>query len=125
MKKEIPVFFLGTAIGMCPKDKLFRHYIHMELQLREFDRCRILYEKFLEYGPQNCSTWVHFAELESLLGDYERTRAIYELALEQPHLDMPEMLWKAYIDFENDQEEFDNAKILLERFSGERERERV
>lgn len=35
----------GAAIGKCPKDKLFREYIELELQLREFDRCRKLYEK--------------------------------------------------------------------------------
>jgi len=27
----------------CPKDKLFRGYIELELQLQEFDRCRKLY----------------------------------------------------------------------------------
>ena len=49
---------LGTAIGKCPKDKLFRGYIDLELQLREFDRCRILYEKFLQFNPENCTTWM-------------------------------------------------------------------
>jgi crooked neck len=29
---------LGTAIGKCPKKKLFREYIEIELQMREFDR---------------------------------------------------------------------------------------
>ncbi len=91
---------LGTAIGMCPRDKLFRGYIELEIQLREFDRCRILYEKFLQFGPENCITWMKFAELESLLGDVERARAIFELAVNQPRLDMPELLWKSYIDFE-------------------------
>ena len=38
---------LGTAIGLCPKEKLFKEYITMELQLREFDRCRQLYQKYL------------------------------------------------------------------------------
>jgi hypothetical protein len=27
-------------------------------------------------------------------------RALYELAIAQPLLDMPELLWKGYIDFE-------------------------
>ncbi len=27
-------------------------------------------------------------------------RSLYELAIDQPVLDMPEVLWKAYIDFE-------------------------
>ena len=100
------------AIGMCPKDKLFRGYIDLEIQLREFDNCRRLYEKFLEFGPDNCTTWIKFAELESILGDIERARAVYELAIEQPRLDMPELLWKAFIDFEIEQQEYDRARRL-------------
>ncbi|CAF5146781.1 unnamed protein product, partial [Rotaria magnacalcarata] len=102
----------GAAIGMCPKDKLFRGYIDLEIQLREFDNCRRLYEKFLEFGPDNCTTWIKFAELESILGDIDRARAIYELAIEQPRLDMPELLWKAFIDFEIEQQEYDRARRL-------------
>lgn len=49
---------LGMALGICPRDKLFRGYIDLEIQLREFDRCRILYEKFLQFGPENCTTWM-------------------------------------------------------------------
>eukprot|EP00094_Tigriopus_californicus_P008530 TCALIF_08221-PA protein Name:"Similar to crn Protein crooked neck (Drosophila melanogaster)" AED:0.25 eAED:0.25 QI:58/0.5/0.2/0.8/0.75/0.6/5/0/718 len=103
---------MGTALGKCPKAKLFRGYIDLEIQLREFERCRTLYEKFLLFDPENCSAWMKFAELEALLGDVERARGIYELAVNQPRLDMPELLWKAYIDFENDQEEFDKARQL-------------
>lgn len=106
---------LGYAIGTCPRDKLFRGYIDLEIQLREFDRCRILYQKFLEFGPENCTTWMKFCELETLLGDYARARSIYELAINQPRLDMPELLWKAYIDFEIAQDETDNARQLYER----------
>ena len=80
------------SIGKCPKDKLFRAYIEMELELREFDRCRMLYERFLEYGPDNCTSWCRYAELESLLGDLERARGIYEIAIAQPRLDMPEVI---------------------------------
>lgn len=50
--------FQGTAVGKCPKNKLYRGYIELELQLREFERCRILYEKFLEFGPENCTSWI-------------------------------------------------------------------
>lgn len=103
---------LGTAIGKCPKPKLFKGYIELELQLREFDRCRKLYEKFLEFNPANSNTWIKYAELESILGDADRARAIFELAINQQLVDMPEMLWKAYIDFELEQEEYDNARQL-------------
>lgn len=56
-----------------------------------------------------------FAELETLLGDVDRARAIYELAVSQPRLDMPELLWKSYIDFEISQDEIENARQLFER----------
>ena len=44
---------LGSSLGKCPKAKLFRGYIDLEIQLREFSRCRTLYEKFLEFNPEN------------------------------------------------------------------------
>jgi hypothetical protein len=56
-----------------------------------------------------------FAELETLLGDTDRARAIYELAVNQPRLDMPELLWKAYIDFEVGLSETEKARALYER----------
>lgn len=81
----------GMAVGKCPKNKLLKGYIELELQLREFDRCRKLYEKYLEFSPENCTTWIKFAELETILGDTDRARAIFELAIGQPRLDMPEV----------------------------------
>ena len=72
---------LGSALGKCPKSKIFRGYIDLEIQLREFQRCRTLYEKFLEFNSENVQTWMKFAELETLLGDSERARALYELAI--------------------------------------------
>lgn len=79
------------GIGKCPKNKLLKGYIELELQLREFDRCRKLYEKYLEFSPENCTTWIKFAELETILGDTDRARGIFELAIGQPRLDMPEV----------------------------------
>lgn len=105
---------LGTAIGKCPKPKLFKAYIELELQLREFDRCRKLYEKYLEFSPANSSAWIKYSELETILGDTDRARAIFELAVNQPLMDMPELLWKSFIDFETEQEEFENCRRLFE-----------
>ena len=45
----------------------------------------------------------------------QRCRAIYELAVSQSALDMPEMLWKNYIDFEIDEGEGEKARALYER----------
>jgi crooked neck len=106
---------LGQAIGMCPKDKLFKGYIALELKLFEFERCRTLYEKQISFSPSNSSAWIKFAELERGLDDTDRARAIFELAVAQPELDMPELLWKAYIDFEEEEAEFDRTRGLYER----------
>jgi len=56
-----------------------------------------------------------FAEMEAILGDTERARGIMELAISQPRLEMPEVLWKAYIDFEMEQEEFGRTRHLYQR----------
>ena len=116
---------LGQAIGKCPKAKLFRGYIDLEVHMREFQRCRLLYEKFLFFDPENCTAWMKFAELETLLGDVDRARSIYELAVEQPRLDMPEILWKAYIDFECELEETDKARDLYRRLLGKTQHVKV
>ncbi|KAL6911157.1 TPR-like protein [Trichoderma evansii] len=106
---------LGRAIGMCPKDKIFNGYVDLERKLFEFVRCRTLYEKHVQYNPTNCQTWIKFAELERGLDDLDRARAIFELAVSQPQLDMPELLWKAYIDFEEEEGEYKRTRELYER----------
>ena len=106
---------LGQALGRCPKDKLYKVYIELEQKLFEFERCRKLYEKRVEWDPANCQAWIKFAELEHALDDLARVRAIFELAIEQPQLDMPELLWKAYIDFEEEEGEYDRTRALYER----------
>jgi len=84
-------------------------------QLREFDRVRTIYEKYIEWDPTNSSAWIKFAELESQLEDFSRTRGIFELGISQPSLSMPELLWKAYIDFETEEGEREKARSLYER----------
>ncbi|KAG8382152.1 hypothetical protein BUALT_Bualt05G0046900 [Buddleja alternifolia] len=91
---------LGSAIGMAPKDKIFKKYIEIELQLGNIERCRKLYEKYLEWSPENCYAWSKYAELERSLAETERARALFELAIDQPALDMPELLWKLCAKFE-------------------------
>eukprot|EP00271_Cylindrocystis_brebissonii_P015645 TRINITY_DN385_c0_g6_i1.p1 TRINITY_DN385_c0_g6~~TRINITY_DN385_c0_g6_i1.p1 ORF type:complete len:750 (+),score=202.63 TRINITY_DN385_c0_g6_i1:187-2436(+) len=106
---------LGQAIGMAPKDKIFKMYIDMEMQLGNIERCRTLYEKYLAWAPANCYAWSKYAELERSLAETARGRAIFELAISQPLLDMPEQLWKAFIDFEISEGEHDRTRQLYER----------
>lgn len=106
---------MGAAIGASPKPKSFKAYIELELRLLDFERCRKLYQKFLEFDPADSTVWIKFAQLETELRDVERARALYELAVQQPELEMPELVWKAYIQFEEDEDEYDNARKLYER----------
>jgi len=105
----------GNAIGIAPKRKIFESYIDLELQLANISRCRTIYERWLEWNPSDCHAWVKFAQLEKTLGEFERCRAIFELAISQSLLDMPELLWKAYIDYEIEQEEYEKARSLYQR----------
>ncbi|XP_042451395.1 crooked neck-like protein 1 [Zingiber officinale] len=105
---------LGNAIGMAPSDKIFKSYIEIELHLGNVNRCRILYEKYLEWAPANCYAWLKYTEFERTLNETERARALFELAIAQPALDMPELLWKAYIDFEIPTE-FEKTRQLYDR----------
>ena len=105
----------GKAIGLCGKEQIFTEYIGLELSLGEVDRCRLLYSNYLKAMPYNCKAWSTYAELEKSVGETDRCRAIFELAISQQALDMPEMLWKGYIDFEIDEGESANARKLYER----------
>ncbi|KAJ8673322.1 hypothetical protein QAD02_004584 [Eretmocerus hayati] len=106
---------LGNALGVCPKRKLYQGYIDIEIQLREFDRCRILYEKFLEFCPQDCTTWVKFAEFEAFLGETKRAEAVYELGISHHRVDMPEVVWKSYLDYLTSEQETEKVRNLYER----------
>ena len=100
---------------MSPKDKLFKGYINLEFKLLEFVRCRTLHQKHIEWNAANSSAWVEFARFEAALDDQERARAIFELAVTQPELDMPELVWRKYIDFEESEGEIGRARAIFER----------
>jgi tetratricopeptide (TPR) repeat protein len=95
--------------------QIFRTYIAIELTLAEVDRCRLLYEKYLEWAPSSCYAWTKYAELEKTLNEFDRARAVFELAIAQAVLDTPELLWKAYIDFEIAEGEYQRTRDLYER----------
>ena len=59
--------------------------------------------------------WSKFAGLEASLGETARARALLELAVAQPALDAPELLWKHYIDFEISRQRRRRARALYER----------
>lgn len=69
----------------------------------------------MQHDSSNASAWIKWTELEAILQDNERARAIFELAVNQPAMDMPELIWKAWIDFEYSEEEYDRTRELYER----------
>ena len=93
---------------------MFKAYVELELQLGNIDRCRKIYEKFIECQPENTNAWVKYAELERSLDERERCRAIFDIAINQ-NLDMPEIVWKAYINVEMSFEEYDKVRQLYAR----------
>lgn len=106
---------LGQGIGLSGKPKIYKGYILLEKDLKEFDRCRILYEKYIENYPEMPQSWIEFAQMEQTLGDIDRARAIFEMAIEEPEMEMPEIVWKKYIEFETEEEEYALARGLYER----------
>jgi crooked neck len=108
---------LGTAIGKVPRNKLFRHYIELEVQLGQLDRVRRLYEKWLQYNATNTQVWLKYCALEVSLEEFDRARYLYNICIQQPLLDMPEVAWKAFIDFEVSQKQFVRARKLYEKLS--------
>lgn len=109
--------FFGQAIGKSGggKPSVYKRYIELETQLGEIDRCRKIYEKWVESMPLCCDAWVRFATLEQGVGEAARARAIYELTLKQEDIDTPSLLWKAYIDFEIAEKEGEKVRALYER----------
>ena len=108
--------WLGQAIGYCQnKQRIFVEYIRLELALGEMDRCRKLYDKYVQSMPQACTAWTQYAALEESIGEIDRCRALLELAVAQTTLDQPEVVWKAYIDFELRQGESTKARGLYQR----------
>lgn len=80
-----------------------------------FYHCPKTYSHCSQFDPSNSSAWIKFAELEAQLQDFPRTRGIFELGVSQSPLSMPEILWKAYIDFEIEEGERETARSLYER----------
>lgn len=106
---------LGQGLGLSGKPRIFKGYIELEKSLKEFDRCRVLYEKYIEGYADLPQPWIEYAMMEQMLGDVERGRAIFEMAVGEPEMEMPELVWKRYIEFETEEEEYERARGLYER----------
>ncbi len=108
---------LGFAIGSYPKPRTFKHYIELEIKLKEFDRVRKIYEKYVETFADHADVWIEYAELESNLNDIDRARGIFEIGVEQlASSKSVSELWYRYVDLEVEQREYERGRSLFERF---------
>eukprot|EP00916_Digyalum_oweni_P003553 GHVL01006383.1.p2 GENE.GHVL01006383.1~~GHVL01006383.1.p2 ORF type:complete len:354 (+),score=63.92 GHVL01006383.1:1014-2075(+) len=105
----------GRALGECPKEKLFVLYEELELQLGNIERARKICLKWIEVEPQNHKSWLKLVELENSVDELDRARGALELALELDTSDIPENIWRYYIDLEIEHGETENARKLYER----------
>ena len=105
----------GVGIAKNGSEKLFSAYIELEMQLGNIDRCRKLYDKWLQTSPTNCNAWIGFVELEKSLQEFKRCEALFELAIKNPLIDKPEVIWKAFIDFEIELENCEKVRELYGR----------
>ncbi len=107
---------LGNALGLLPhKHSLYRKYIKIELNLTEVDRARILYRKWIERNTTVSDPYIEYASMEEALGEVERAREILEIGVSMSEMDVPETIWKAYIDMEIRGNDEQKAVDLYER----------
>ena len=85
------------------------------MDLIEIERVRTIYKKYVEVYPDDPKPWIKWGELEKSLEENERYRCIFELAIKNPNLDQPQIVWKAYISNEMELKEYDNCRDLYER----------
>lgn len=102
----------GQAIGLLSTEKVFNAYLELELQLANIDRCRTIYEIYIQRLPEVPTPWVKYAEMEFSLDEVERAREIYELAIQMTEMNMPESIWKSYIDMETSLKEFEKVRAI-------------
>lgn len=126
---------LGKSIGMTstykPKNKIFRYYIGLEKKLGEWERCRKLYEKWLESSilskdvkDKSLDILLDSIEFEKLLNDFERVESLYNLgiSLSETHeikklgkLETVDQLWISFIEFLKDEFNYAEARNLYEK----------
>jgi crooked neck len=76
---------------------------------------RTLYEKFINTFPDNPIPWIKFGEFEKDLEEYERFEKVFELAIDNNQMNMPETVWRAYLDNQMELKNYDKARDLYER----------
>lgn len=110
---------LGRSLGLNATHTVYKYYIEMETKLREFDRVRKLYENYIKYDPLNVEIWKELIELEYNLGDKSRVDEIKNLPFDGRQtifpIDFLLSFNKSLIDFDIENQEYDEIEILQEK----------
>ncbi|OII74910.1 uncharacterized protein cubi_03041 [Cryptosporidium ubiquitum] len=106
---------LGIGLGRTPCTKLFDHYIDIEFKLGNFDRCRVLFTKYIEYDPISTDAWIKYMRFEYNLHEIKRVISIAEAAISMPELDSPEIVWQYYIEIMINEKNIESADNIYKR----------
>ncbi|CAD6214015.1 unnamed protein product [Miscanthus lutarioriparius] len=105
---------LGNAIEWPQKARYSRNILKSNFIWETLTVVGLFMRNILN-GPQQTVMLGGSMRLEKNLSETDRARSIYELAIAQPALDTPEVLWKEYLQFEIDENEFERTRQLYER----------
>ncbi|KAJ3035606.1 hypothetical protein HDV00_003632 [Rhizophlyctis rosea] len=104
---RIDLVFASIRIGFFFRDN--------NLISRNIEKAKTYVVSLFRPPMQNVYVWIKYADLERMLGDTERAKGVFEIAVGQEVLQMPEVLWKGYIDFEVGEGEWGRGRELYER----------
>lgn len=104
----------GTAIAQCPKCSVFNSYIEMESCLKESNRVRAIFDKYIELVPGDVRPWINYAMFESRSGDINKAREIFKKAIAGEEAYNMKLIWSFYIDFEYHNGDLETVSKLFE-----------
>ncbi|TBU07254.1 hypothetical protein CWI36_0301p0010 [Hamiltosporidium magnivora] len=107
----------GKAIGLLPTSEVFENYLEMEKKLKEDDRVRKIYEKYLENDLENGLVWLEFSKWEYKHLVMYRTHSILDLGLKYAEFNRKE-IFEFYIEIEKKIDCLKTCK-LYEKFCNE------
>ncbi|RLV94087.1 Pre-mRNA-splicing factor CLF1 [Spathaspora sp. JA1] len=118
---------LGRAIGQTsnikPKRNLFNYYINFESRLGEWDRIRLLFEKWLEVALTTSNSCVdivkQYVEFEQSLGEYQRCESILSSCLDlsnnttvEASFQPSESFFRFCVEFFKDEMKYDEIRKM-------------
>lgn len=106
-------FSRGSKV--CPKAKLFKAWAYMELRIGDVNKSREVHLLYIKALPTDPASWIACADLEVALEEQDRARALLEKAVQLPAIRDPHLLWKRYLEMEQEWGEVEKVRALYER----------